>query len=251
VRFETVDERGYTDPRLASVYDALNQCGPSDDFYLDLVMSAGSALDLGCGTGLLLRTAAARGHQGRLVGVDPAAAMLAEARRDRADVTWIEGDARTVDLGARFELAIMANHVFQVLLTDDDVRAALDTVGRHLEHGGRFAFETRNPEVREWEAWTAEGAKRSARGPGGERVEVTYGLVRTDEPDVVELAATYDLDGSPKPYVSAETLRFADPAHVRSLLEASGFRVDGWFGDWDRSEFTRSSRELIVIAVRD
>ncbi len=245
-----MDERGYTDPRLASLYDALNPWGPSDDFYLELIMAAGSVLDLGCGTGLLLRTAAAKGHRGRLVGVDPAAAMLAGARRDPADITWVEGDARTVDLGERFELAVMANHVFQVLLTDDDARAALQTVHRHLDNGGRFAFETRNPAVREWEAWTAEGATRRALTVGGERVEVTYELVRMVEPDVVELEVIYRPNGSPEPYVGAETLRFVDSGHLRALLEGTGFRIDGWYGDWDRSELTPSSREVIVVAAK-
>jgi DNA-binding transcriptional ArsR family regulator len=38
----------------AAWYDVMNQWGPSDDFYLGLVMSAGRVLDVGCGTGRLL-----------------------------------------------------------------------------------------------------------------------------------------------------------------------------------------------------
>jgi SAM-dependent methyltransferase len=246
-----VDERGYTDPRLASLYDAMNPWGPSDDFYLELIRSARSVLDLGCGTGLLLRAAVAEGHAGRLVGVDPAAAMLAEARRDPAHIAWIEGDARTVDLGERFELAIMANHAFQVLLTDEDVRAVLENVQRHLGDDGRFAFETRNPAVKEWEGWTPEQTKRSGRSRDGERVDLSYRFVQTVEHDVIEVEANYEFEGASAPIVGTELLRFIDPAHLRSLLEASGFRIDGWFSDWDRSALTDLSREVIIIAVRD
>jgi SAM-dependent methyltransferase len=49
-------------------------------FYLPLVMEAASVLDVGCGTGMLLRRARAEGHAGRLCGLDPAAAMLDVAR---------------------------------------------------------------------------------------------------------------------------------------------------------------------------
>jgi SAM-dependent methyltransferase len=35
----------------AAWYDVLNPWGPSDDFYLGLVMGAGRVLDVGCGTG--------------------------------------------------------------------------------------------------------------------------------------------------------------------------------------------------------
>ena len=60
-------------------------------------MAAGSVLDIGCGTGELLRLARAAGHTGRLCGIDPAAAMLACARV-RSDVEWIQGDVCTTDL---------------------------------------------------------------------------------------------------------------------------------------------------------
>jgi ubiquinone/menaquinone biosynthesis C-methylase UbiE len=40
-----------SDEEAASLYDVLNPWGPSDDFYLALVMDAKSVLDVGCGTG--------------------------------------------------------------------------------------------------------------------------------------------------------------------------------------------------------
>ena len=85
----------YTDPRLAVFYDQLNPWGPDRDFYLALVMAAESVLDVGCGTGSVLRTARVAGHTGRLVGLDPAAAMLNHART-RSDVEWILGDLDAV-----------------------------------------------------------------------------------------------------------------------------------------------------------
>src|SRR5215475_5449568 len=118
----------YIDPRLAIFYDQLNPWGgPSDEFYLDLVMSAGSVLDVGCGTGAVLKRAREAGHQGRLVGLDPAAAMLDQARI-RADIDWILGDLSAVSFEHEFDLVIMSGHVFQVFLTDDDIATALRAV---------------------------------------------------------------------------------------------------------------------------
>ena len=54
-------------------------------------MAARAVLDVGCGTGSLLRRARELGHEGRLCGLDPAAAMLAQART-RPDVEWRLGD---------------------------------------------------------------------------------------------------------------------------------------------------------------
>jgi len=73
----------------AAWYDVLNPWGPSDDFYLGMVMAADRVLDVGCGTGRLLHRARDLGHAGRLCGLDPDPAMLHQARvrteRSRGD----------------------------------------------------------------------------------------------------------------------------------------------------------------------
>lgn len=71
----------YSDAEAAALYDVLNTWGPSDDFYLALVMGANLVLDVGCGTGALLHRARQCGHAGRLRGVDPDPAMLGVAPR--------------------------------------------------------------------------------------------------------------------------------------------------------------------------
>lgn len=75
-------DRLFAEPSLTALYDLFCPRDPRGDsgFYLPLVMEAVSVLDVGCGTGMLLRRARAEGHAGRLCGLDPAAAMLDVAR---------------------------------------------------------------------------------------------------------------------------------------------------------------------------
>jgi ubiquinone/menaquinone biosynthesis C-methylase UbiE len=215
----------YADTRLAALYDALNPPGDDTEFYLSLPgKPPQTILDMGCGTGLLACAFAARGHQ--VTGADPAAAMLAVARgRPGGDqVRWIETDAAGLSVRTRFDLVVLTGHVFQLLLGDDDVRAALDTLGRHLAPGGRIAFETRNPEVREWQYWTPRvtgplvSYETCIRFPDGERVVV---------PD---------------------TLRFMDQAELAGFLTEAGLADVTWYGDWDRSPVGPASPEIIAIA---
>ncbi len=150
-------DRQFSDPELASLYDAF--C-PWDDrgdlgFYLPLVMSADSVLDVGCGTGALLHRARDDGHRGRLCGLDPAIGMLEQARR-RCDVEWRLGDLASAHWEQDFELVVMTGHAFQVLVDDDEIRSSLAAVRAALSSEGRFAFETRNPLAREWESWTPD-----------------------------------------------------------------------------------------------
>ncbi|HWO64186.1 MAG TPA: class I SAM-dependent methyltransferase [Umezawaea sp.] len=130
-------------------YDVINKWGPSDDFYLGLVLPATSVLDVGCGTGALLGRARDSGHTGRLCGLDPDEEGLAVARR-RTDIEWITGTAAEAPWTNEFDLAVMTGHAFQELITDDEVRESLAAIHRALVNGGRFAFETRNPTARAW-----------------------------------------------------------------------------------------------------
>ena len=103
-------DRLYAEPALAALYDSFNTGVRDLESYLPLVISADSVLDVGCGTGELLRLAREAGHGGRLCGLDPAKAMLREARRKRPDVEWRLGNLGSVDWQREFDLVVMCGH---------------------------------------------------------------------------------------------------------------------------------------------
>src|SRR5579864_4477432 len=158
----------YQNPQIAEIYDLVNPRARDTDFYLSLAgLLPCSVLDLGCGTGTLCCALAERGH--RVTGVDPAAAMLAVARRKpyAEQVEWVECSAQMYRSQHRFDLIVMTGHAFQILLTDADALAVLETMRSHLKESGRIAFETRNPRV----DWAGEWSERTRllRLPTGEQ----------------------------------------------------------------------------------
>jgi SAM-dependent methyltransferase len=236
----------YADTRLTALYDALNPPGDDTAFYLSLPgQPPQEILDVGCGTGLLACALAARGH--RVTGADPATAMLAVARSRPGgeQVHWIETDAAGLSEPTRFDLIIMTGHVFQLLLSDGDIRAALGNVRRHLAPGGRIAFETRNPDAREWQYWSPRETRR--------RVDTAAGLadVHYDISEVTGELVTYEMcirfpDGEQA--VVPDTLRFMGQAELAGFLTGAGLTGISWYGDWDRSPVGPDSPEIIVIA---
>jgi SAM-dependent methyltransferase len=105
-----------------------------------------SILDLGCGTGNHALPLARRGY--RVVGVDRAPDMLARAHTkaakcaERGNVPeFVEADVRTLDLGERFDMALMMFAVLGYQLANDDVLAAFSAVHRHLHPDGLFVFD--------------------------------------------------------------------------------------------------------------
>jgi ubiquinone/menaquinone biosynthesis C-methylase UbiE len=235
----------YTDPRLAVFYDELNPWGPDGDFYLDLIRSADSVLDVGCGTGGLLRQARAAGHTGRLVGLDPAAAMLNQAKA-RTDVDWILGDLGTVSFDHEFELVIMTGHVFQVFLTDDEIAAALRAVRAALANGGRFAFETLNPRLRPWEKWTGSAEVVAADG-----AVVSAGNTdpRLLDGGIVEVVGRFSSPSWEREVLCPSRFRFVEIAELDAFLAEAGWSVVSRYGSWDRRPFTEQMSEIITIAT--
>jgi SAM-dependent methyltransferase len=235
----------YTDPRLAVLYDQLSPWGPSSDFYLGLVMSARAVLDVGCGTGTLLRRSRAAGHRGRLVGLDPAAAMLDQARTC-ADVEWMLGDLGTVSFGREFDLVIMTGHVFQVFLADADIAAALAAVRAVLAPGGRLAFETLNPLLRPWERWTGSW---DVTAPGGTVVSAANTGPRLVAPDVVEVTGRFSSPAWDRDILCPSRLRFTGAAALDAFLARAGLTAAQRYGSWDKAPFRQDAPEIITIAM--
>ncbi len=257
----------YADPRLAALYDALNPPDAAAAFYLSLPGAPPARiLDMGCGTGQLACELAARGHD--VTGADPAAAMLALARaRPGGDrVRWIQADAASLATEPRFDLIVMTGHVFQLLLENDEVRAALRALARHLAPGGRIAFETRNPAVREWQDWNPRDTRQRVHAAG---------LVADVHYDISAVAGelvTYETwfrfaglgdgpgpgtraggagDAEDRTVVVPDTLRFMDQAEVAGFIAEAGLTRVTWYGDWDGSPCGPASPEIIAIAAGD
>ena len=236
----------YSVPRLTAVYDPLNPKIYGLNFFRDLAgEKPKTILEMGCGTGRLACDLAARGHL--VTGADPAAAMLEVARNRPGGnkVAWIEADAAGLSVDTRFDLIIMTGHAFQVLLDDREVRAALANFRRHLTAGGRLAFETRNPAVREWDTWIPEETHEQVEVPGLGTVEVHYDIA--SETGQLVTFETHFRFAADDIVVAPHTLRFMGQAELVAFLAEAGFTNVTWYGDWDRSALGPSSPEIIAV----
>ena len=243
-------DRHFSDASLAELYDVLHPWPQRADlqFYLPLVMSAGAVLDVGCGTGALLRRARESGHTGRMCGLDPAGAMLKQAEK-RHDIEWVLGDLGSTAWERKFDLVVMTGHAFQVFVRDDELRDSLSAIRSALTDDGRFAFETRNPLVREWERWRPDN-RVEATDASGAVVRMEHEVETPIEGDIVRFPVSYTSPRWDRPQVSWSTLRFLDASSLSTLLSGAEMAIDKQFGDWAGEPLTDSSPELITIARR-
>jgi SAM-dependent methyltransferase len=242
----TEDDPLYRDPSLVQFYDVENGAWDDFDFCVEMAGGARSVLDLGCGTGQLA-TMLADGR--RVVGVDPAGAMLnvARSRAGGEKVHWVEAAAQDVRLGEAFDLVLLTGHAFQVFLTDADALNVLKTIAVHLAPGGRFVFDTRNPGYRAWESWTPEASKRVVR-------HLDYGEVRAwnnvhYEPAtaIATYQTFYEITSIGKTLSASSQIRFVEKDRLAELIKEAGLRADRWLGDWRGAPWQASSREIIPV----
>ncbi len=240
----------FTEDDVAALYDQMYpwrpEPGTSDAFYTQAAFAASSVLDVGCGTGQMLRQLREAGHAGRLAGIDPDAAALRRARRgpDLA-IEWVEGTAAGIVWTRQFELATMASNGFQCLIEDDEVRASLAAIRGALVDGGRFLFETRHPQARAWDQWACAAASRIEYQ--GRPLAQSWQIESVIDGVVTMTETTSQADGVIL-HVGRGKLRFLDPADLLSWLAEAGFVIEAQGGDFSGGPITPASRSIVISA---
>lgn len=214
-----------------------------------------SILDLGCGTGSHAVEWAAKGLE--VTGVDVSSHMVALARekasrsRFAAPLSFVEADARSVDLDRKFGAVVMMFAALGYQLQIDDLVAVLSSVRRHLEPGSAFAADV-------WYGPAVVSQGPEQRFAAIETPEGTILKASSGKVDLARQICTVNMDlwwlkdGCLESRVEeTHQMRFFFEAELQFLLQLSGFssgRLLGW-PEIDRAADTNTWNALLVATA--
>lgn len=264
-----LDHDNLEDFQDAETYD-LHENDTGVAFYAALAQETGGpVLELACGTGRVSIPIARLGFA--VTGLDVVPGMLEQARLRSRDlpIRWVEGDARTFDLGEQFRLIFLTGNAFQMFLTNADQTALLERVRAHLHDEGLLAFETRNP------LWATprtrvdlEAVLKDARRSSDFFTFLADGVVEKSQTDrngrTVWESFTQRYDHvaqilhitsdrrwregeQERATVTRIALRYTFPQGLAALLHSNGFTIMRRYGDWNREPLTAASTSIIMV----
>jgi SAM-dependent methyltransferase len=237
----------FADPHT---YDIEDTSDTGIAFYTALAQETGGpVLEIACGTGRVSIPIARLGFA--VTGLDIVPGMLERARSKAAGLPtrWVEGDARTFDLGEQFRLIFVTGNAFQAFLTRADQEALLERVRTHLHDEGQFAFETRNPRWANLETRDAEADWPTYTDSSGREVRRSKTQAYDHVAQILHWTTYRRWREGEEEHtkVTRIALRYTFPQELAALLYYNGFSIIRQYGDWNLEPLTAASTSIIVV----
>jgi SAM-dependent methyltransferase len=250
---------------LAAIYDLEHEEITSDlVFYRELASrTRGPLLDLGCGSGRLLRSLV-EGARGNVTGVDGSPALLRRAMaRIEGDsvlagafttgrLRLVEGDVRRPPVAGHFGLVVCAG-VLPHLEGPEEAMRMLDWLGAHVAASGSLILDLLGPASLpsrdlplslDWE-----------RQLDGRPVVRRSQITRQQTPEGLRLAYSTITDalrpnGTIARLPASYRLWYPSPAALEHLVAESGLTVTATYGSHDLEPLDEASEHCIMVARR-
>ncbi|RXZ84640.1 class I SAM-dependent methyltransferase [Paenibacillaceae bacterium] len=200
-------------------------------------------LDVGCGMGRHALSLAGLGCE--VTGIDLSEALLQEARAHDSEkkVKWVRGDMRKLPFeDGSFEATVNLFTSFGYFDLDADNQQVLHELHRVLQPGGRFLIDFLNPDY-----------VRSTLVPESSRVdtETGWGIKESRAIDKNTVRKNIVITPQEKPQRHySEQVRLYDLAWFQTAFNKAGLEMTALYGDYDGSDYSASSKRMIMSGKR-
>jgi SAM-dependent methyltransferase len=235
----------------AQYYDLFGE-KPDLEYYKQLAVEAGHALEIGVGTGRVALELARAGVE--VWGIDNSPAMLEVAKTKIEElpvhaqkrIKLVQVEMTSFDLSREFPLIYMPSSTLSHCITTEDQVKTLHCVYSHLVKGGIFAFDLLLPSC------NFDGALRPAgRKIMREKTVLRWISNRSDPVNqvlhTILLFDIYENNILVERVMESSTVGLITRRETELLLEKTGFEIEHEYGDFQYSEHIT---DLLVIKAR-
>lgn len=234
------------------LYDLLVQSQKDATFYVEIATRLGGrVLDLACGSGRLLQPLLDAGLE--VVGLDLSAEMLEQARLKLGSrlegVALVQGDMRTFTLAKPVNSILIPYCSLMYMHSDEDRLAVFQRCYDQLNPWGYLAFDFLAGEVE-----VGEGLPSLAlQGihPFTNEILISVVQIKGLAPDLRllnQINYIFPKDSEPPRIIlQASKEAIVKPKHMVSLVEQSGFSLEGIYGNYTRQAYDGGEECLIVV----
>jgi len=237
-------------------YDRIFQASPryaeqnqDVSFWLAMAERYGSSiLELACGTGRVSTPLAEAGFE--VTGIDISESMLMAARQKSRQVRWLQADVRNFCLQQHFSLIIFPYDTFTHLRELADIKACLHCVKQHLNPGGYFILDFKNPYyvIDSLKTPKPRDIYSNFQDP---QTQKTVTVTRECEYDAVEqlyhILLQFTWENSSEVLREVLTLRIFFPKEIEAILLENEFTVVHKFGNYQQDKFSLNTSHHILL----
>jgi SAM-dependent methyltransferase len=244
--------------QFAHLFDAQYQDFDADlPFWLERAGRSGNpVLELGCGSGRVLKALVQAGI--RVVGVDHDPEMLELARSrlagvDSESARLVQAGLTEFELGARFKLALAPLNTLATL-GDDDLLACLERTADHTDPGAAFICDLPNPATAlEPESDPDEILDAFIEPISGSAVQVKAAIERLAK-NRAQVTWVYEIlspQGQIESYPYEQVFYLRDVEQLQALGKATGMELVEVLGDYEGNAFSTDSPRLLTVFRRN
>ena len=221
-------------------------------YYKELGLKCGSALEIGVGTARVALELARAGVE--VWGIDNSPQMLKEAKKKlqkesenvQSRVRLFESDMRSFSLDRTFPLAYIPSSTIQHCAMQEDQISCLKAINKHLSKNGLLAFNLILPSSTYNNCVRFIG--KATDGNSTVMRFISYHPNWQEQLlEVLLLFEVYKSGVMTKRICDASTIAMIGKQEMLRLLKKTGFRVEKVYGDYNKSEKTV---DQVVIEAR-
>jgi ubiquinone/menaquinone biosynthesis C-methylase UbiE len=243
---------------IAPFYDIEHDRFSEDlDMYRNFAeLSGGKILELACGSGRVLLPLAEEGY--KLTGVDSSEKMLEITQQRLQEMQLhhhcqlVKQDMRTLQLGQKYRLALIALGSFGHITTRKDQQSTLAAIRTHLSPGATLILDISNGDARYMEELSGQVLHQGTWStPDGYYYTHFVSPAASSEKHLLELTHFYERhhQGGPIERTVATTqLYLFERSELELLLEQAGFVMKDVYGYYDLGPFNLESPRMICMA---